>query len=238
TSAAGLIAGSDNDSNNLSIIMTALDINPNVFSIARQNKWSNYTLYSSLELQHKSSDTPINFLTMHPREIIARKIRTYFLTPLLEKFIDLAKQQNNEWANITVSRLSAVVGDNRPLVWSATINSTTAPAVNQALNYGRCIKISHLIQDPGEREAKLHCVPLLLIRDNQETLLPEDELELKVGDEMLFCGSHQVKDNMQWTLNAMRSLNYVMSFEDEPESYLWRLYYRHRDKVERRKKPR
>ena len=52
-SAAGLIAGSDNDSNNLSVIMTALDINERVFSIARQNKSNNKIIYSSLEQQHR-----------------------------------------------------------------------------------------------------------------------------------------------------------------------------------------
>lgn len=234
-SATGLIAGSDNDSNNLSIIMTALDINPDIFSIARQNKWNNHILYSSLEHQHQSSDTAINFLTMHPREIIARKIRTYFLTPLLDNFLNVAKHQNNEWLNITVSRLSAVVGDSRPHVWPVTINLTNAPAVYQSLNFGRPIKIAHLIQDPGDREEKLRCVPLLLIRDKQEILLPEDDFEIKIGDELLFCGSHLVKDNMHWTLNVMRSLNYVMSFKDEPESYVWRLYYRYREKLERRK---
>ncbi|MDH3343249.1 MAG: NAD-binding protein, partial [Gammaproteobacteria bacterium] len=237
-SAAGLIAGSDNDSNNLSIIMTALEINENVFSIARQNKWNNYVLYHSLEEQHKLVDSPINFLIMHPREIIARKIRTFFLTPRLETFLNIARQQDNEWANIMVSRLSAIVGDSRPHVWTALINTTTAPAVTQSLENGRAITISHLTQDPGDREAKLRCVPLLLIRDGQEILLPEDNLEIKIGDELLFCGTPLVKDNMHWTLNVMRSLNYVMSLKDEPESYIWRLYHHYREKTERRKKQR
>ena len=237
-SATGIIAGSDNDSNNLSIIMTALEINENIFSIARQNKWNNHILYSSLEQQHKPVDTPINFLIMHPREIIARKIRTYYLTPLLDNFLNLAKKQNNEWANITISRLSAIVGESRPHVWSITINQAMAPTVTQALNYSRSIMISHLTQDPGDRKSKLHCVPLLLIRDNQEILLPDDELEIKIDDEFLFCGTYQDKNNMHWTLNVMRSLNYVMSYEDEPESYLWRLYYRYKDKPEHRKNKR
>lgn len=235
-SAAGLIAGSDNDSNNLSIIMTAVEINPHVFSIARQNKWNNHILYSSLEHQNKSSDTSVNFLTMHPREIIARKIRAYFLTPLLEDFLNIARQQDNEWSNITISRLSAVVGDSRPHVWSATINHSNAPAVSKSLDFGRSIKITHLTQDPGDRKAKLRCVPLLLIRDNQETLLPEDELEIKIGDKLLFCGTYQDKDNMHWTLNVMRSLNYVMSYKDEPEAYIWRLFYHYKNKSERRHK--
>ncbi len=236
--AAGIIAGSDNDSNNLSIIMTALEINPNTFVIARQNKWNNHILYSSFGKQNKAPEDPITCLVMHPREIIARKIRAYCLTPLMDNFLNLARQQDNEWANITISRLSAIVGESRPHVWSVNINQSSAPVITKALTSGRSIMISHLMQDPGDRLSQLRCVPLLLIRDNHEILLPEDELEIKIGDELLFCGTHQVRDNMHWTLNVMRSLNYIMSFKDEPESYIWRLYYRHREKMERRKKQR
>lgn len=232
--ASGIIAGSDNDSNNLSIIMTALDINPNVFVIARQNKWNNQILYSSFGIQNKAPEDPITCLIMHPREIIARKIRAYLLAPLLNTFLSLARQQDNEWSNITVSRLSAIAGDSRPHVWSVRLEQSSAPTITQALSYGRSIKISHLTQDPGNRLSKLRCVPLLLIRDKKELLLPDDEFELEKGDEILFCGTYEVKKNMHWTLNVMRSLNYVMSFEDEPESYVWRLFYYLRNKSERR----
>ncbi|MDH5611814.1 MAG: NAD-binding protein [Gammaproteobacteria bacterium] len=233
-SAAGIIAGSDNDSNNLSIIMTALEINPNIFVIARQNKWNNHILYSSFDKQNKVEDDPTTCLIMHPREIIARKIRSYFLTPLLDNFLNLARQQDNEWSNITISRLSAIAGESRPHVWSIRIDKLSAPTIEQALRFGRTMKIEHLIQDPGNRQSKLRCVPLLLIRDNKEQLLPNDDIDIEMNDRILFCGTHDVKRNMNWTLNVMRSLNYVMSFEDEPESYIWRLFYRYRNKLERR----
>jgi Trk K+ transport system NAD-binding subunit len=41
---AGLIAGTDNDSNNLSIIMTARALNKDVFVVARQNQYHNHAL--------------------------------------------------------------------------------------------------------------------------------------------------------------------------------------------------
>lgn len=238
TTAAGLIAGSDNDSNNLSIIMTALDINPNVFVIARHNKWSNHILYSSFGQQNKSPDDPITCLIMHPREIIARQIRAYYLAPLLNNFLTLARQQDNEWSNITISRLSAIAGDSRPHVWSVDINKSSAPTISQTLALGRSVKMYHLTQDPGDRLSKLRCVPLLLIRDKKEILLPDEELEIKEDDEILFCGTHEDKNNMHWTLNVMRSLNYVMSFRDEPESYIWRLFYNYKNKSEHRENDR
>jgi Trk K+ transport system NAD-binding subunit len=227
-SAAGLIAGSDNDSNNLSIIMTARELNPDIFVVARQNIWTNQILYSSTNAS----------LIMHPREIIARKIRAFFLTPLLINFVELLKQRDTEWANITISRLSAVVGESRPHVWTVDINKESAPAVVDCLNHGRSINIGHLTQDPGDRKSLLACVPLLLVRDNEKILMPENKYEIHSGDQILFCGTPDVKNNMRWTLKVMRSLNYVMTFTAEPESLIWRIIYRLRHKSERREKPR
>lgn len=225
---AGLIAGSDNDSNNLSIIMTAKDINPHVFVVARHNKWNNHVLYASTDAS----------LIMHPREIIARKIRALYLTPLLTNFLEHAKQQDQDWSNVTISRLSAVVGESRPQVWTVDLDQKDASAVATALARGRVIKLGHITQDPGERHSKLQCVALLLVRGGTEMLMPEDSSELMLGDKILFCGTPEVKNNMHWTLSVSRSLNYVMSFTTEPESYIWRKIYRYRHKEERRQRPR
>jgi Trk K+ transport system NAD-binding subunit len=36
--AVGIIAGTDDDANNLSILMTAKDLNPNIYTVVRQNR--------------------------------------------------------------------------------------------------------------------------------------------------------------------------------------------------------
>ena len=72
-----------------------------VFVVARQNVYNNYDLYSATKAN----------LIMRPREITARKIRAVFLNPLLVDFLDLAKDYNEEWANVAVSRMSAVNTD-------------------------------------------------------------------------------------------------------------------------------
>ncbi len=226
--AAGLVAGSDNDSNNLSIIMTARAINPDVFVVARQNEFNNYDLYSA---------TMAN-LIMRPREITARKIRAVFLNPLLVDFLKLAADEDAEWANIVVSRLSAVVGELKPHIWTAEITSETSPAVTKAINLGRHVYLGHLTQDPASRHVKLKCVPLLHVRGHEFSLLPEESQDIRNGDRILFCGTREVKNSMDWTLKVMSSLNYVMTFRTEPESFVWRLLHRYFRKVERRSVPR
>ncbi len=226
--AAGLVAGSDNDSNNLSIIMTARAINPDVFVVARQNEFNNYDLYSATRAN----------LIMRPREITARKIRAVFLNPLLVNYLELATHEDIEWANIVISRLSAVVGETKPHIWTVEINKDTSPAIINALNLGRRIKLGHLTQDPCSRHVKLKCVPLLHECGGSHSIMPDESQDIQNGDRILFCGSREVKNSMNWTLKVMSSLNYVMTFKTEPESFVWRLLHRYYRKVERRSTPR
>ncbi len=225
---AGLIAGTDNDSNNLSIIMTARALNKNVFVVARQNQYHNHALYSATEAN----------LVMRPREITARKIRFLFLAPMMVDYLQLASKQDVEWANITISRLSAIVGDSRPNIWSLIINRDKAPAIATGLEYGRNITIRHLITDPAIRGNNLKCVPLLLFRNSEHILMPDADVELDAFDRILFCGTREAENSMSWTIRVMSGLNYVMTFREEPESWVWRMIYRYTHKTERRHKTR
>ena len=227
-SSAGIIAGSDNDSNNLSIIMTARAINPDVFAVARQNIYNNYDLYSATKAN----------LIMRPREITARKIRAVFLNPMLVDFLELAKEHDEEWANISISRMSGVIGNHNPHIWTVDITDSISPAVTKALILGRKVHLGHITQDPASRHLKLRCVPLLHARGEKKTMMPEESMDISIGDKILFCGTREVKNSMDWTLKVMSSLNYVMTFKNEPESYVWRILHRYLHKTERRKTPR
>ena len=228
---AGIIAGSDNDSNNLSIIMTARAINSDLFVVARQNIVTNADLYTAT----KSN------LVMRPREIIARMFRALFLNPLLVDYLELALKESEkdiEWPNIVISRLSAVLGEMKPHIWTVNINQEQTPAIMRGLEFGRNINLGHLTQDPSSRTRKLHCVPLLYCKANEKIPMPEDDIRIEAGDTIMFCGTRDIMKSMFWTLKVMSSLNYVMTFKNEPESYIWRLLHRHFFRDERRQSPR
>ena len=228
SNSAGLIAGSDNDSNNLSTIMTARSINPDIFVVARQNVLNNHALYSATHAN----------LVMRPREIIAREIRVLFLTPLLVDFLAQARQQDPQWANITISRISAIVGERRPHLWTVLINQDQAPAVAKALQYGRTILLRHLTSDPAVKNQQLKCVPLLLVRDREYILMPDENIEIRAFDRILFCGTRDVHNSMAWILSVMTSLNFVMTLQEEPESWIWRAMRRQLTRQERRQQTR
>ncbi|VAW52597.1 Potassium channel protein [hydrothermal vent metagenome] len=226
--AAGVIAGTDNDSNNLSIIMTARQLNKDVFVVGRQNVIANEILYSKINEHYHSSKnsedeiSPLAHLVMQPSEIIARKIRAILIAPLLIDFILQALHEEQEWANITISRLSAVVGDNPPYIWTVNISKDKTPAVAQALGFGRRIELRHIIRNPIDHDKSLACMALLLKRGDELILLPEDDTELKAFDQILFCGLRTIKHTMSPTLKDLSTLNYVMTSRNEPQSYIWK----------------
>ncbi len=227
--AAGVIAGTENDSNNLSIIMTARQLNKSVFVVSRQNFMVNELLYSKInehyqKQAHKDNDefVPLAHLAMQASEVIARKIRAILIAPLLLDFINLALKEKQEWANVTISRLSAIMGDNPPYIWTVNIDKDKTPAIAQALGYGRSIELKHITRDPVNHDKNLSCITLLLKRGDDCFLLPEGSIEVKAFDQVLFCGLRKDKNTMSHTLSDLSILNYVMTSKNEPQSYLWK----------------
>ena len=239
--AAGIIAATDNDSNNLSIIMTARQLNNQVLIVGRQNFENNKLLYSKIN-EHYDAARPHNngaldnaaHLTMQPNRIIARRIRSILISPLLNNFMDLALQENQQWANILISRLSAVTDKNKPYVWIVNISKNETPAVAQALGFGRGIKLKHLKRNPYSHTKDLACLVLLLKRGNRIQLLPDENTDIKALDEILFCGTRKVKHSMAPVLCDFSLLNFVMTSKNEAQSYIWKKLSLYRKNKNRR----
>lgn len=210
--AVGIVAGTNDDANNLSIIMTAHELNQNLFLVARQTDSNNSEIFNAAGLD----------LTMQRSRAIAQRILALIRTPLLTDFLRLARHQNNEWAKRLLEHLWPLVGNVTPDLWVVEISESGAPAVVEALQEKRTIKLAHLLADPRDRDERLACLPLLLVRAGEENLLPEDRLPLSQGDLVLICGRRGMVGRMGWTLRNRNALRYTECGATEPEGYVWR----------------
>jgi voltage-gated potassium channel len=210
--AAGIIAGTDDDANNLSIIMTALDLNPELFTVARQNLRGNDAIYKAADID----------LTMQPGTIIGRRIVDLLTTPLLSDFLNLARQENETWANILVSRVAGVLSDRPPDSWTITISRGETPAVIEMLEKVCAISLGMLYTDPRDVTLALPCVPLLLKRRHEGILVPGNDTMLQPDDQLLFCGRQGAEEHMRWTSKNFNALNYICTGRDNPTGYIWR----------------
>jgi voltage-gated potassium channel len=211
--ADGLIAGTDDDGNNLSIIMTALHLNKNLFTVARQNISSNDAIFAAADID----------VTMQPGRLIGKQIIDMLTTPLLTDFLRLATTQNEEWANLLVSRVAGVLTDRPPESWAITVSTKQSPAVTQSIKRGAPVTVKDLLTDPREISKPLPCVALYLLhQDQQERLLPTDDMPLQIGDQLLICGHESAERHMRWTARNPHALSYICSGYDRPSGSLWR----------------
>jgi hypothetical protein len=157
--------------------------------------------------------------------IIGRHIIDLLTNPLLTDFLRMARTQNEKWANVLVSRVAGIITDEAPETWTLILTEPHAPALLEAFRKGMRVTVGHLITDPREVSQTLPCVPLYLRRANQnEVLLPEDDIVLQTGDELLICGHEHAETHMRWTARNFHALNFICSGIDRPSGAIWRLF--------------
>ncbi|WP_456405787.1 NAD-binding protein [Thiolapillus sp.] len=210
----GIVAGTDNDANNLSIVMTARAITNKLFVIARQNYRENDALYKAVDAD----------MVMHPSAIVAEKIRVLLATPMLYEFMSLAAYQEEDWACSLISRVAGLVDNRVPAIQEIVLDEAKHCAIRDVLGRGGIVRLKDIMRDPSDRERLLNCIALLRISRNSRELLPEADTSLLPGDKLLFCGARRVFAIMEWTLCHAPTLEYMLTGIDKPRGWLWRRY--------------
>jgi len=211
-SAVGVVAGTDDDVNNLSIVVTARGLNSKLFTIVRQNLHANRTLFDAFDAD----------VTMVSSELIASECLAVVRTPLLAHFLEIARHRDAAWADALIARLQAACGEPAPAIWSVTLNIADAPAIYHLLmEHGR-VTVRDLLRQPSNRDESLACVPLLLQRTAEAVELPDDRFVLQPGDRLLFAGRSWARDQQQSLLRNDKVRDYVLTGRDPPVSWIWR----------------
>ena len=110
--AVGIIAGTGDDVDNLSIVMTALELNPDLFVAARQENPQNDELF----------DASGAHLVARRSLIVARRILFMATTPLLSVFIDhLIHHQDDTFASKVEKRLKHALKGRAPSLWTVNL---------------------------------------------------------------------------------------------------------------------
>jgi hypothetical protein len=194
--------------------MTAREVNPGLFVVARRNLRENQAIFDAVEAD----------MVMHPSSIIANKIRVLLANPLLSEFMGLALFKDDAWACELVSRIAALVETQVPAVWELELQPENAQAVCKAATGGEQVTLGDIFRDPRDRESQLPCIPLLHTQENALTLLPKPDAVLKRGDKLLFCGRRSALSQMQWNLQNENVLSYILTGEARAEGWVWRMF--------------
>jgi Trk K+ transport system NAD-binding subunit len=208
--AVGIVAASDNDVNNLSIAVTAKEVNPRLFVVVRRNRESNRILFDAFPAD----------LYMVPSEIVAHECLAVLTTPLLSRFLEIVKQRDDAWADALVEALQRCVGTRVPATWTVELNAKSAPAIDWHLR-NRELTLARLMRSPSNRDEWLECHPLLLVRLGGEILLPEPATRIEARDRILFAGTPQAASLQALVLSNRNAADYVLLGQEASGAWVW-----------------
>ena len=209
--ATGIVAGTPDDADNLSIILTARQIKPGIITVARQNLSSNKPMFRAASVN----------LIMEPVRIIADEIFIRIKTPLLMDFLECLQARDEHWARELLVKISDVVEDQPLDAWDYNVNEKQCPAVIDSLKRSKVVTLGHLCRDPRKREDTLPAFPLLLRRATAKILLPDPDTPIQAGDDILIFGKHSAQASMNWVTYNYNVLRYIRTGVEAPGGLLW-----------------
>jgi voltage-gated potassium channel len=210
-SAVGLVAGTDNDTTNLSMLANARRLNPRLFLAARQNRPTSAALFEGMQVD----------ALLVPTDVVAQEVYAQISTPLLWKFIQGIPDKSDQWAEQLIQRLVHNCGSDLPALWKVKLDHQQAPALSGWLADGR-VALGDLLRSPEERDRRLRVVPLLLSRASGVLLAPEDDTVLEPDDELLFAGESFERRELEGSMVVDAAAAYVLFDQRVPAGWVWR----------------
>ena len=199
-----IIAATNDDTTNLSILATARKLNPNIITMARENDLADDFLFRSAKVNH----------IFTPSKILVNKITNALMNPLCDEFLKSIIKENNEWATKLVTRLVKEIDEN-PLVMAIEINFENTPEIYKYLSEKNALNLKILSTSLHNNSQNNNIVPLLLQRENDIILLPSWENEIKLDDKILLACDEHAKNDMEYICQNIYEFYYALTGKEK-----------------------
>ena len=214
-SAVGFVAGTDNDTTNLSLVAAVRQVAPELFLIGRQNRPANAPLFRAMGLD----------ALLVPTELVAHEAYAHLSTPLLWQFLQEMPLRGDAWAADVVDRLTGACGRQLESLWKVRLTREEAPAPHSRLAEGN-VPLGDLLRNPEDRDELLPAVVLLVLRSRpgkeSRLLMPGPDVRLASGDQLLLAGHPSARRALENTLVVQAMCDYVLTGDRRPVGWLWR----------------
>ncbi len=214
--AVGVVAATDDDIDNLEILLTARALNPRAYVIVRQNHHENGLAFDAAKAD----------LIMQPSLVTARNVLLQLISPSAQTFLEYLRAHHDRLLAEVVKRLRTALGSHPPRLWTSTISQEQAAAVVASHGRGERVTLGDILRDPLRRERRVGCVPLVVERAGEESVLPELTTKLEPEDKVLFCGTRYAERQIRATLNNEYTLQYLSTGAQEPRGYIMQWFAR------------
>ncbi|UTJ05750.1 potassium channel family protein [Arcobacter roscoffensis] len=202
--ASAIIAATNDDTTNLSILATAKKLNPSIKTIVRENEMEDFSIFKNADIDHI-------FL---PSKILINKTTNALIRPLSDKFIRLMLKKDEKWASKLVKNLITVI-DESPIVFELSIDEDQSPEVYKHLKNNQTLNLEFLFRSLHNKEQSNNVVPLLLKRKEEYTLLPQNSLELEIEDKILIACDKYAKSDIEYICQNIYEFHYALTGKEK-----------------------
>ncbi|MCL2310762.1 MAG: NAD-binding protein [Proteobacteria bacterium] len=211
--AVGIVACTDRDAINLAAVRRARVLNPDLFVAVRQMHASNASLV-------EATQADLRFIQA---EITSHEVRQLITSPLLNRFLLALRADTGDLAQRVSAQLEAAVQDRVPFLWVFSCMAAY-PGLREAFGYDpeNPLRIGDLLVHPHDPSSFLQATALMLVRNNEETLLPESHVQLQSGDRILFAGPKGVEALQKLHYLTPSPLPLIRTGIEPPRSWLFR----------------
>ncbi len=209
---AGVVAGTDHDHDNLSILMCIRALRPEAFTIVRQNSHENQIAFDAANTD----------LILQSSLTTARRILKHLISPQIQILVDYLQTQGEAVTRQLVDRLKATIGDKPPHLWRTNLCTAEATAVVEHLGKHKQITVGELLRNPYDLDKSISCLALAIQRGSERIMLPADSEGLLVGDEILLCGTGHSETILSASMNNPYTLHYLITGIDASRGYVFR----------------
>lgn len=209
--AVGLVAATDDDIQNLSLMAAARQANPGLLLVARRNQPENEPLFRAKNIH----------LVLVPPEVAAHEVLANLGSPVLLRFLREIPRRDDDWAGRLTRRLAHRCGTQTLTLWRVRLARGEAAELIPWLESGRA-RLGDLLRRPEDRDRAIDAVPLMVIRDGEDIVTPDDDFVLASGDEILFAGRADARRSLETIMVDEATREYVLHDRQVPSSWLWR----------------
>ncbi len=206
--ATAIVAFTNNDTVNISILATAKKLNPHIITLAREDEIEDLSIFSNAQ---------IDYLFM-PSKILVNKITNALINPLADIFGRAIKTKDEKWAATLVKDLMQKI-DSNPVLFELTINSNQAHQICENIEHGNEIDLSIFEISLHNRNFKNNVIPLLLKREGEIVLLPSLDTPLKIEDKLLFACDENAQNDIEYIAQNPYEFHYALKGEEKTIFY-------------------
>lgn len=210
-SCVAIIAGTNDDTNNLSILSTAKKLNPNIITIARENELEDFSIF-------ENSNIHAVFI---PSKVLIHKTVNAIINPTLDIFIrNIGKIDEDKIISLTKKLLEI---DLCPLLFTLKVASAEAPVLYENIHSlsPRLLLLKTSLKDNNKEN---NLIPLMLIRHDEIAFLPSWDTIIEKNDLFLFAGDNNAKEHLEYIVNNPYEFHYA--FYGKEKSFLHHFFKR------------